>query len=149
MKSNKISKNRLALFYIGSAIMVVGGILFALPFITIPLSLINDNFDKAYTFIPVALGLAFVGFFLMIIGSSIRSLGKYGAAGSGVILDPEQAREDLRPHSKAAGGIIGDALEEVDIFKKEAKTVVKIRCKECGTLNEEDATFCKGCGSKL
>jgi ribosomal protein L40E len=29
------------------------------------------------------------------------------------------------------------------------KEVVKVRCRGCGELNDEDATFCKKCGERM
>jgi len=29
------------------------------------------------------------------------------------------------------------------------ETVVKIRCRECGKLNEEDSKFCQECGKQI
>lgn len=36
---------------------------------------------------------------------------KYRRAGSGVILDPEKAKEELEPFSRMAGGMVKDALD--------------------------------------
>ena len=38
-----------------------------------------------------------------------------GLAGSGVVLDPEKAREDVEPWSRMAGGVVKDALDESGI----------------------------------
>lgn len=85
------------------------------------------------------------------------NIGAKGAAGSGLILDPERAREDLKPYSTAKGGMINDIVENVDLVKdmikgeetKEIKEAIKIKCKDCGALNDEDAKFCKSCGRAL
>ena len=95
---------------------------------------------------PMANG--FIGFILIIIGQSISILGARGLAGSGLILDPKQAREDLKPYSSQVGGMINDALEEVDLLN-ESKEVIKVRCPSCKTLNDEDAKYCKKCGAQL
>ena len=77
-----------------------------------------------------------------------------GTAGSGLILDPEKARDDLKPHNIAKGKMINDAVENIDIVKDMGKTtdtkeIIKIRCKNCGELNDEDAKFCKSCGREI
>ena len=95
---------------------------------------------------PMANG--FIGFILIIIGQFVSNIGARGAAGSGLILDPKQAREDLKPYSTQVGGMINDVLDEVDI-KSESKEVVKVRCQSCKTLNDEDAKYCKKCGATL
>lgn len=33
--------------------------------------------------------------------------------------------------------------------ESEVKEIIKIKCKECGALNDEDAKFCKSCGKEL
>ena len=85
------------------------------------------------------------------------NLGAKGAAGSGIILDPDKAREDLSPYSQAAGKMINDVVSEVDLLKGGKVDpgqdlpgqIIRIKCRECGGLNDEDAVYCKACGSKL
>jgi hypothetical protein len=43
------------------------------------------------------------------------NIGSRGLAGAGVVLDPQQARKDLEPWSRMAGGMAKDALEAADI----------------------------------
>ena len=38
---------------------------------------------------------------------------------------------------------------EVEEEPEETEQIVKVRCKKCKTLNEEEAKFCKKCGKKL
>lgn len=56
---------------------------------------------------------AVLGMILIVVGQIIARAGKLGAAGSGLILDPQQAREDVEPWSRLAGGIARDVIEEV------------------------------------
>jgi hypothetical protein len=95
-----------------------------------------------------------VGMILIIAGGIVSNIGARGAAGSGLILDPEQAREDLKPFNEARGGMINDVISNIDIVDKithtqETKEIIKIKCRNCGDLNDEDAKFCKGCGHEL
>lgn len=98
-------------------------------------------------------GRAFLGVVLSAVGQVMRAIGAKGLAGSGVVLDPQQARRDIEPWSRAAGGALSDALSEVEIRKSgkqsEARTVVKVRCRECGALNDESNQFCGRCGKQL
>ena len=55
---------------------------------------------------------AFGGFTLLIIGGVTMNIGARGAAGSGLVLDPEQAKQDLEPWARTAGGLVKDALDE-------------------------------------
>ena len=140
--SKEISKNRKTLYYVGNGISLIGFILFLSVFFTAFL----NPFDMMGSSNPMANG--FIGFILIIIGQSISILGARGLAGSGLILEPKQAREDLKPYSSQVGGMINDALEEVDLLN-ESKEVIKVRCPSCKTLNDEDAKYCKKCGAQL
>ncbi len=135
-----MENNRKFLYYLGNSLAVIGFILFFSVFLTGFLG--GDNFDA----IERSFANAPIGMLLIIIGSIISSIGKRGLAGSGVILDPEKAREDLKPFSKQAGGMVSDALEEIKFQNKE---VIKVRCPKCKHLNDESAKFCNNCGEEL
>ena len=62
----------------------------------------------------------FVGMFLFIAGGIRVGIGRRGLAGSGIVLDPKQARKDLKPWAKMGGGILKDALEEAGLKKEES-----------------------------
>ena len=106
-------------------------------------------------------GRAFAGLALVVVGGVMMSLGRAGLRGSGVILDPEGARQDLKPWSQAAGGMLDDALENsalargvlaggaVERADDQPREVVRVRCRQCRALNEEDAKFCDNCGAAL
>ena len=53
--------------------------------------------------------------FLMIAGGVLATVGAAGAAGSGLKLDPEQARKDLEPWARLGGGLTKDSLDEMGI----------------------------------
>lgn len=145
--SNKISNERKAIYYIGMALIGLGIILFFSSFF----SFINIDLEDFNPGIPTFFKRALIGMICIFVGSVLMKLGARGAAGSGVILDPEKAREDLKPYSSAAGGILNDAIENIDKLKdkKEDKEVIKVRCRSCGELNDEDAKFCKSCGERI
>lgn len=105
-----------------------------------------------------------IGMLFIIVGQVVANIGKSGLAGSGVILDPEKAREDLQPFNVAKGQMINDTLGELDVVKDLALTLTKavhpadqedseprimVRCRDCKNLNEEKANFCNHCGSKI
>jgi hypothetical protein len=92
------------------------------------------------------------------IGQVMRRVARRGMAGSGLVLDPERARDDLEPWARMGGGLVGDALDESGLMDDEdddgdldfeEPAVVKVRCQECRALNDEDAKFCKKCGKTL
>jgi ribosomal protein L40E len=142
---NQISSERKTLFYVGRALMGIGLVLFLSVFVTFafadPFAFPDSN--------PMAPGI--VGFIMIFIGTLISNVGAHGKAGSGMILDPEQAREDLRPFSRQAGGMLNDALDAADIKEhlSATKEIIKVRCRSCGELNDEDSTFCKKCGTRM
>ena len=96
---------------------------------------------------------------LMMVGHLVARVGARGVAGSGLILDPAQARKDLAPYSKMAGGMAKDALEEAGIdlsrhrsgaaAESKAEPVIMLRCPHCQTLNEDGSKFCQECSAEL
>lgn len=145
----KISNERKATYYVGLGMIVIGFILFISVFFSAASSM-NDPFMSG----PPPFGNAVLGMVLIIAGGIIMSIGARGAAGSGLLLDPEKAREDLKPFNEAKGEMINDVISNIDAVDKiiqshEEKEVVKIKCRNCGGLNDEDAKFCKGCGREV
>lgn len=146
--ARQISEERQAAFYLGTALMIIGGLLFASFFLSVVTQ--SGNFDSFDSDARSAAFRAFAGMALLILGGFLRKLGARGLAGSGVVLDPEQAREDLEPYSRMVGGMAKDALDEADVtLDGKPERVVTIKCPSCGTLCEENAKFCRECGKKL
>jgi len=56
-----------------------------------------------------------IGMGLMIVGTIVRNAGRFGLAGSGIKLDPEEARKDVEPWARMGGGVLKDALDEAGI----------------------------------
>ena len=149
--SRKISEGRKATFYIGTGLMVLGGLSFLSVFVTA-----IGNFGDFSNFEENArseMARGFGGMILLIVGIVIRTVGARGLAGSGVVLDPEKAREELEPYSRMAGGMVKDVLDEADVKLggggSGPEEVIMIRCTKCGTLNEDGSKFCQECGEKL
>ncbi|HKL80193.1 MAG TPA: zinc ribbon domain-containing protein [Mobilitalea sp.] len=146
---SKISKQRKVTYYIGMGMIVVGVIVFISTFFTF--GDIMNNPAKgfgSFTSKPI------IGMILMIAGAAVSKVGARGAAGSGLMLDPDQAREDLKPFNEAKGGMINDVISNIDVLDRfteshDEKEIIKIRCQSCGGLNDEDAKFCKGCGKEI
>lgn len=165
----KISKERKVTYYIGIGMMVLGFILFIStffdvanfgnnlmggsfiegPFVGDPFT--NNSFMKSS---GPSFAKPVIGMILMIAGGIVMNVGARGAAGSGLLLDPDKAREDLKPFNEAKGGMINDVISNIDVVDRITrpsgqKEVIKIRCRGCGSLNDEDAKFCKGCGKEI
>ncbi|MBK9735286.1 MAG: zinc ribbon domain-containing protein [Saprospiraceae bacterium] len=93
-----------------------------------------------------------IGFIFIAGGFALTALGRSGLAGSGLILDTAQEREDRRPQNYLIGEQINDVLEKVNIeklFPQASETIIKIRCTSCSHLNDENDKFCGGCGTSL
>ncbi len=150
--AREVSDGRKGASYFGTALMVIGGLLSISVFVTHAMDFGNfDNFEeKTRSSGMRAIG----GMALLIFGGIIRNIGARGLAGSGVVLDPEQARSDLEPYSRMVGGMAKDALDEVDLDlgskqENQREQIVMIRCRDCAKLNEEDSKFCQECGQAI
>jgi hypothetical protein len=143
-----ISEERKGAYYIGTGLMILGGLLFASTFV----SFISNfgNFSNFESNAKSGMMRAFGGMGLLFLGGIIRGIGARGLAGSGVVLDPEKAREDLEPYSRMAGGMVKDAMDEADVdLRSTQEKIMMIKCRSCGKLNEEDSKFCQECGAQL
>jgi hypothetical protein len=176
--TQQISEGRKTAYYIGISLQVIGGILFASVFVTFathfgdspnfgPFSNRVGNFpgpeqspffrnsSNIHSNEQSMIIRSFGGIALLIAGGIIRTIGARGLAGSGVILDPDKAKQDLEPYSRMAGGMVKDALDEADINlsnpggKSAPEKVIMIKCPACNKLNEEDSNFCQHCGKKI
>jgi hypothetical protein len=114
----------------------------------------HDSFERSRshgrTFFAIIMG----GIGAILVGAVLRGVGARGAAGSGIVLDPERAREDLEPWTRMAGGMAEDALSEIPTVQRltkrvEAEPAVHVRCRGCKALNDEYAKFCDQCGAAL
>lgn len=147
-------------YYGGAVLIAVGIILFFVPFVmtfaffgSMRFSAAGpgDNFFGIFRAFP----LAFVGFFLISAGQGLRSLGRKGLAGSGVVLSPQGEARDAEPWQRSKGAQMQDALEEVPIIRDAmargggGEQQIRVRCTKCGYLETEDAKFCSGCGAPM
>jgi hypothetical protein len=146
--TKQISEERKAAYYLGMGLMILGGLLFASTFVTFVMHF--GDFSDFESNTKSGMFRAFAGMALLAIGGTVRGIGARGLAGSGVVLDPEKARQELEPYSRMAGGMVKDALDEANVnLGRKAERVVMVKCPACGKLNEEDAKFCQECGKKL
>jgi hypothetical protein len=56
-----------------------------------------------------------LGMLMMIVGGVLTGIGRMGMAGSGIKLDPEEARRDVEPWARMTGGVVKDAMDEAGI----------------------------------
>ena len=143
--TRQISEERKTAYYLGMGLTILGVILFASTFVTFAMHF--GDFSNFESNAKSGMIRAFGGMVLMIIGQIIRGIGARGLAGSGVVLDPEKAREELEPYSRMAGGMVSDALDEANVnLGNKPEKVIMLKCPNCGKLNEEDSKFCQECG---
>lgn len=166
----KISPERKASYYAGMALLVVGLAVFAsalfagptlqsrrLPDPSQPEFFENamkhqEEFGKG---ISGSMSRVFIGIGLLAAGGFLMRIGARGTAGSGLVLNPEKARQDVEPWSRMGGGMVQDALSEITnlpvIGKPDADlpSKVKVRCQKCRALNDESAKFCGQCGAAV
>jgi hypothetical protein len=145
--NRQVSLGRKIAFYLGYLLMAAGALLFlSIFFVGPPIAQPSRLGSLALR----SLG----GLALILLGRSLRRIAIRGLAGSLLILDPPRARDDLEPWSRAAGGLLDDALSEVRTLKDaarraEAGAETRRRCQRCETPNEADARYCKRCGAEL
>lgn len=113
MPNRQISAERKALYRAGQIIALIGLISFLSVFVSAALHFGDfTDFDARGR----SMGLRAIGGFIMIfVGSVLAAIGRAGASGSGLVLDPEQAREDLEPWARMKGGLMKDSLEEMGV----------------------------------
>lgn len=113
MPQRNISPERQGLYYFGMILAGIGLLLFLSTFAS-ALSHFGDhtNFQgRARTGGMTAFG----GIICIGIGQFLMRLGRSGVAGSGLTLDPQEARKDLEPWSRMSGGMLKDSLDEAGI----------------------------------
>tara|TARA_R110001592_G_scaffold188751_1_gene434127 strand:- start:215 stop:697 length:483 start_codon:yes stop_codon:yes gene_type:complete len=141
MANRDISEGRKTIYYVGGGLMILGVLTFGSVFVTSALNFGNfDNFHERAR----SSGLrAISGMAMMIVGALVSNVGRVGLAGSGVILDPQQARKDVEPWSRMGGGMLKDTLDEAEIdlsglgtHKTETPTLAE-QLRELHALREE------------
>jgi hypothetical protein len=151
-----ISRRRKIAYYSG-IIMGATGLIMVLSTFAISVSAISSMSSArgGKTDMPGTIELFGVlvlgGMALIISGNVVRRIGARGLAGSGITLDPDQARQDLKPYATMAGGMIQDVVSEVKNvpFMPAPTQAICIRCQSCRAVNTESAQFCNQCGKPL
>lgn len=158
--NRKLKTWRKVVYIIGNVFLAVGVILFLSSFFT-SFGFFQSRFDfiNRFGFVGSFMFIPVLGFALIFVGSLLKSLGRGGLAGAGIILDPEKERRDAEPFSRSKGGQYADTYDEfrsesnfhedLERVRVSQKEKIMVRCPNCKTLNDEDASFCKSCGNKL
>lgn len=114
--TKQISAERKSTYYLGMVLIVIGGILFFSIFIRGVMHF--GNFDNFETNPRSSMFRVFAGMALVILGGIISSIGTRGKAVSGVVLDPENARQEMDLFNRIGGGMVKDAQDEADLNLK-------------------------------
>ncbi len=147
MAQRQVSPERKKVYYVGLVIQVVGFLSFGSVFVSAFLNF--ANFDNFVARSRSEMARAVIGMALIIAGGLLRRSGQMGLAGSGIKLDPEQARKDVEPWARMSGGVLKDALDEAGItpgrntassqtlaFDERLRRLQKLR--QDGVLNEDE-----------
>ncbi|TWT88435.1 hypothetical protein Mal64_19160 [Pseudobythopirellula maris] len=113
MKRKQVSEGRKAVYYVGMGMSLLGLLLFLSTFVTFAMNF--GNFNNFRGRAQSGMLRAFSGVVLLIAGGAVTTVGRAGLAGSGLVLDPEKAREDVEPWSRMSGGMLKDTLDEAGV----------------------------------
>ncbi|MBN1916297.1 MAG: SHOCT domain-containing protein [Verrucomicrobia bacterium] len=113
MARRNVSEERKTVYYIGMVLMILGFLTFGSVFVTGACNF--GDFDSFETDARSSMIRGIVGMAMMIVGGIVQGIGRLGMAGSGVVLNPERAREGMEPWSRMTGGMIKDALDEASV----------------------------------
>ena len=128
----RISDSRKSLHAFGTILVVIGAAATVGGVISFVSSFGSPQGMFAESFPPKGFLIAGGGILLTGIGRGLRHLGARGIAGSGLVAGDDG---DV-PAGATNGGATGPER-------------VKIRCRECRALHDEDARFCDQCGASL
>jgi hypothetical protein len=113
MAQRQIPPERRQIYYIGLGVTIVGFLSFISVFITGALHF--GDFSNFAAQARSAVLRAVVGMVLIIAGGFMTRIGRMGLSGSGLKLDPEEARRDVEPWARMTGGVVKDALDEAGV----------------------------------
>jgi hypothetical protein len=115
----------------------------------LPRQITSGNFRSFDDRARSEFGRALIGFGMLAVGGFMMKAGSLGLAGSGIKLDPEEARKDVEPWARMGGGVLKDALDEAGInpggktpaseqlpFDERLRRLQKLR--QDGVLSEEE-----------
>lgn len=149
-------------YYVGMALSIIGLLMFLSTFFSF---LIHFGDFSDFTGRARSNGFrAFGGILLMMAGGVVMRAGAQGPFGMGMLLDPERAERDLEPWARMSGRLQDAAFSEMTTVRETIAEAVgehhepegtdpapeiRVRCRSCQALNDEQARFCDQCGAKL
>jgi hypothetical protein len=113
MPQRNISPERQGACYFGMILSGIGLLLFLSTFVSFIANF--GDFTDFHGRSQSGMMRAFAGMICIGIGQFLMRLGRSGVAGSGLKLDPQDARSDLEPWSRMTGGMLKDTLDEAGV----------------------------------
>lgn len=135
MANRQIPPERKLVYRLGTILIAVGVLSFGSVFLSAALNFGRfDDFEGRVR----SMGLRAVGgMALIVVGAGMMIYGTAGAAGSGLTLDPEQARKDVEPWARMRGGVAKDTLDEMGIDLGKVANAIGDRLSSSGETLEE------------
>jgi hypothetical protein len=136
---------------LGAILLVVGIIIAIIGLVTI----VGGGFlagPATTSFGTMATGMfaTFIGFSMAGTGTFLLYLSFLGSVAS---FYAEETKPAIRTVGEGAGEGLATGIRKGGGIRTEGerggKDVVKVKCRECGYLDTEDATYCSNCGKKL
>jgi len=109
----QVPPERKTIYYVGAAVGVIGFLCFISVFISGALHFGDfSNFEQHGRSEVIR---AVLGMVMIMVGVFLTRIGRMCMAGSGIKLDPEEARRDVEPWARMTGGVVKDAIDEAGI----------------------------------
>ncbi|MFX1254914.1 MAG: zinc ribbon domain-containing protein [Promethearchaeota archaeon] len=136
----------------GVVIAVIGLVLFlstAFPSITG-----NMGFEDILGAFGQSFIGSFIGLIILFVGSVMVIIGIYVLFFSNIGKIASYVADETAPATTTMSGAVTKGLREgggipIDVSVTESKEKIKIKCQNCGALNDEDDTYCSKCGESL
>ncbi len=148
----KLKRIALILLGIGIPLAITGGILFGFAFATFP---------ENHQLTPIGMGVLAGGMFLVLPSIFLlfmahqREITKYMVEETGRAMGStsDEALDGLgrvisRGTEAMASGISKAGGIKLDVDTRSEQKIM-VKCRKCGTLNDEDAKFCDECGETI
>jgi hypothetical protein len=120
----QVPPERRTLYYVGMAVAAIGFLTFLSVFVSGALHFGDfGNFEARSRSMAIR---ALSGVVMVMGGLFLMTVGRMGVAGSGIKLNPEEARRDVGPWARMTGGIVKDAIDETGIKLGEQSSSEKL-----------------------
>lgn len=142
---------------IGIPLVITGAILLGYQFMNFFSLSIEEASQLGFmsiAFLGGGLFLVFIGIFALIMAHR-RQITRYMVEETGMALGgvSDQSLDGYGKVISKGTEAMASGIQQAGGLKinveTDEKTIIKIKCRECGTLNDEDAKFCDECGTSF